>query len=68
MNNDTVVLTNIGVTGKSNCTGVTDIKNDNTIFSNIMCKYTEVNGDTNFNQFTTDRGTASSGVNSFVVY
>ena len=66
MNNDTVVLTNIGVTGKSNCTGVIEIENGNTAFSNIMCKYTEANGDTNFTQFTTDRGTASSGVNSFV--
>ena len=43
-----------------------EIENGNTAFSNIMCKYTGANGDTNFTQFTTDRGTASSGVNSFV--
>ena len=43
-----------------------EIENGNTVFSNIMCKYTEANGDTNFTQFTTDRGNASSGVNSFV--
>ena len=35
-------------------------------FSNIMCKYTEANGDTNLTQFTTDSGTAFSGVNSFI--
>ena len=68
MNNNTVVLTNIGVTGKSNCTGVIEVSGSETLFSNIMCKYTEANGDTNFTQFKTEKGAISegAGINSFI--
>ena len=66
--NKVITLTNIGVSGKSHCTGILEVENGETFASNIMCKFTESNGDTNFTQFKTDRGSfqEGAGVNSFI--
>ena len=63
-NNESIVLTNIGVNGVSVCRGVIEIINGQSS-SNIMCKYTEENGDINYTQFFLQRGTAEVGVQSF---
>ena len=44
--NKVITLTNIGVSGKSHCTGILEVENGETFASNIMCKFTESNGDT----------------------
>ena len=60
-------VTNIGINGVVECKGIVEIITGITS-SNIMCKYTEANGDTNFTQFKTEKGAISegAGINSFI--
>ena len=48
--NESIVSSSIGVYGISECQGIAEIISGVTT-SNVMCKYTEQNGDTNFIQF-----------------
>ena len=62
--NESIVLTNIGVNGVNECKGIMEIINGNTS-SNIMCKYMEENGDVNYTQFFIERGAPQSSVQTF---
>ena len=64
-NNESIVLSNLGVNGVNECRGIIEmIKGQST--SNIMCKYIEENGDINYTQFYNQRGDAAEfGVQKF---
>ena len=63
--NEGLYMTDIGISGVIECKGIIEIINKNTS-SNIMCKYTEENGDNFFAQFFVQRGTSGDAtVQSF---
>ena len=63
--NEGLYLTDIGISGIIECKGIIEVINRNTS-SNIMCKYTEENGDNFFAQFFVQRGTSGDAtVQSF---
>jgi hypothetical protein len=63
-NNESIVLSNLGINGSNKCKGVVEIIN-NEITSNIMCRYVEENGDINYTQFYSQRGDSQAGVQKF---
>ena len=63
--NEGLYMTDIGISGVIQCKGIIEIINKSTS-SNIMCKYTEENGDNFFAQFFVQRGTSGDAtVQSF---
>ena len=63
--NEGLYMTDIGISGIIECKGIIEVINRNTS-SNIMCKYTEENGDNFFAQFFVQRGTSGDAtVQSF---
>ena len=46
-NNESIVLSNLGVNGVNECRGVIEVINGKSS-SNLMCRYVEENGDYNF--------------------
>ena len=63
--NEGLYMTDIGISGIIECKGIIEVINRNTS-SNIMCKYTEENGDNFFAQFFVQRGTSGdAAVQSF---
>ena len=65
--NEGLYMTDIGISGAIECKGIIEIINKSTS-SNIMCKYTEENGD-NFLQFFVQRGTGGDAtVQSLSLY
>ena len=56
--NEGIFLTDIGVNGIAQCKGIIEII-DGTTSSNIMCVYTEDNGDRFFAQFFVKRGSGN---------
>ena len=63
--NEGLYMTDIGISGAIECKGIIEIINKSTS-SNIMCKYTEENGDNFFAQFFVQRGTGGDAtVQSF---
>ena len=54
-NNESIVLSNLGVNGVNECRGVIEVINGKSS-SNVMCRYVEENGDYNFTQFYNQRG------------
>ena len=53
--NEGLYMTDIGISGIIECKGIIEVINRSTS-SNIMCKYTEENGDNFFAQFFVQRG------------
>ena len=63
--NQGLYMTDIGISGVIDCKGIIEVINSSTS-SNIMCKYTEENGDVFFAQFFVKRGTSGDAtVQSF---
>ena len=63
--NEGLYMTDIGISGVIECKGIIEVINVSTS-SNIMCKYTEENGDNFFAQFFVQRGTGGDAtVQSF---
>ena len=63
--NEGLYMTDIGISGAIECKGIIEVINKSTS-SNIMCKYTEENGDNFFAQFFVQRGTSGDAtVQSF---
>ena len=63
--NEGLYMTDIGISGVIECKGIIEVINRNTS-SNIMCKYTEENGDNFFAKFFVQRGTSGDAtVQSF---
>ena len=63
--NEGIFLTDFGINGVAECKGVIEVIKGSTS-SNIMCKYTESNGDIFYGQFFVQRGTGGDAtVQSF---
>jgi len=63
--NEGLYMTDIGISGVIECKGIVEVIDKRTS-SNIMCKYTEENGDNFFAQFFVKRGTSGDAtVQSF---
>ena len=63
--NEGLYMTDIGISGVIECKGIVEVISKRTS-SNIMCKYTEENGDNFFAQFFVQRGTSGDAtVQSF---
>ena len=54
-NNESIVLSNLGVNGVNECRGIIEVISGKSS-SNVMCKYIEENGDYNYTQFYNERG------------
>ena len=54
--NQGVVLTDLGITGESNCYGKQEFEKGKGIEANVMCKYRERNGDTAYLHFKNFEG------------
>ena len=65
--NQAVVLTDLGITGDSNCHGIQEFENGKSLDANVMCHYRERNGDEAFLHFKTVSGQEDVRTNSFKI-
>ena len=65
--NQGVVLTDIGITGETNCNGVQEFEKGKSLEQNIMCLYRERNGDTAYFHFTNIDGEEGARTNGFTI-
>lgn len=65
--NQGVVLTDLGITGESNCHGIQEFEKGKGIEANVMCRYRERNGDTAYLHFKNFEGEEDIRTNGFTV-
>ena len=63
--NHGVVLTDLGITGETDCHGVQDFEKGKSLEQNIMCLYRERNGDTAYFHFKNINGEEEARTNGF---
>ena len=67
LKNKSVVLTNTGINGKSECGGHMSLLNGADTGTYFICKMEDSNGDFNYSEFNTTRGDSGTGVHSFTI-
>ena len=67
LKNKSVVLTNAGINGKSECGGHMSLLNGVDSGTYFICKMEDSNGDFNYAEFNTTRGESDSGIHSFTI-
>ena len=65
--NQGVVLTDLGITGESNCHGIQEFDKGKSIEANVMCNYKERNGDTAYLHFKNFEGEEDVRTNGFTI-
>ena len=65
--NQGVVLTDLGITGESNCHGIQEFDKGKSIEANVMCNYRERNGDTAYLHFKNIEGEEDVRTNGFTI-
>ena len=65
--NQGVVLTDLGITGESNCHGIQEFDKGKSIEANVMCNYKERNGDTAYLHFKNIEGEEDVRTNVFTI-
>ena len=65
--NQGVVLTDLGITGETNCNGVQEFGKGKSLEQNIMCLYRERNGDTAYFHFKNIDGEEDARTNGFTI-
>ena len=65
--NQGVVLTDLGITGESNCHGIQEFEKGKSIEANVMCNYRERNGDTAYLHFKNFEGEEDVRTNGFTI-
>ena len=65
--NQGVVLTDLGITGETNCNGIQYFEKGQSLDANVMCHYTERNGDTAFLHFKKILGEEDVITNGFTI-
>ena len=65
--NQGVVLTDLGITGESNCHRIQEFEKGKSIEANVMCNYRERNGDTAYLHFKNFEGEEDVRTNGFTI-